>query len=235
MIKEYSEIMLQEEEFWALKPCLNQAAFRDRNTAFFHVSTLVRRHRNRIKSIKNSLGEWVTEEEEVKNIILQGFIEPFQIDRLFSNCSSDVENFSYCFLSEEERECLSNQVLEEEIKCGLWALKPFKAPGIDGLHAGFYQYCWSNVKELVCQEVTNIFETREMPEYLNETLICLIPKCQSLESLSNYRPISLCNSIYKVVTKILIGRIIPFLDRLVSPVQSTFVPGRRGLDNILIA
>jgi len=126
------------------------------------------------------------------------------------------------------------QISKEEIKRGLWALKPFKAPRIDGFHVGFYQYFWADVKELVCQEVTNIFETREMPEYLNETLISLIPKCQSSESFSNYRPISLCNSIYKVVIKILVGRIRPLLDRLVSPVQFAFVPGRRGLANILI-
>ena len=81
----------------------------------------------------------------------------------------------------------------------------------------------------------NIFETRVMLEYLNETLILLIPKCQSPKSLSNYMPIILCNSIYKVVTKIIIGRIRPLLDRIISHVQSASVPGRRGLDNIIIA
>ena len=138
-------------------------------------------------------------------------------------------------LSEEEKESLSTQISEEEIKCGLWALKPFKALGINGLHAGFYQYFWTDVKELVCHEVINIFEKREMPEFLNETLISLISKCQSPESLNNYIPISQCNSIYKVVIKILVSRIRPFLDRPVSPVQFAFVPRRRGLDNILIA
>ena len=81
----------------------------------------------------------------------------------------------------------------------------------------------------------NIFETRAMPEYLNETLISLIPKCQNPESLSNYRPIILCNSIYKVVTKTKVVRIRPLLDRFISHVQSAFVPRRRGLDNIIIA
>ena len=81
----------------------------------------------------------------------------------------------------------------------------------------------------------DIFQTRAIPEYLNETLIWLIPKCQSPESLCNYHPISLCNSIYKVVSKIIVARLRPFLDKIISPVQAAFVPGRKGLDNIIIA
>ena len=67
-----------------------------------------------------------------------------------------------------------------------------------------------------------------VPSYLNETLISLIPICQNPESLSNYRPISLCNSIYKVVSKIIMAHIRPYLNNLISPVQTAFVPGRRG-------
>ena len=74
-----------------------------------------------------------------------------------------------------------------------------------------------------------------MPSYLNETLISLIPKCQNPESLSNYRPISLCNSVYKVVSKIIVACIKPYLSNLISLAQTAFVPGRRGTDNVLIA
>ena len=56
LIEEYSLIMLQEEEYWALKSRLNAANFGDRNTAFFHVTTVVRRHINKIRCIKDSVG-----------------------------------------------------------------------------------------------------------------------------------------------------------------------------------
>ena len=105
--------------------------------------------------------------------------------------SSNMENFACCFLFEEDGDCLSDPVVEEEIRQGLWALKPFKALGVDGLHAGFFQYFWEDVKHFVCNEVISIFDTRRVPEYLNETLITLIPKCPNLKSFSNYRPISL--------------------------------------------
>ena len=73
-----------------------------------------------------------------------------------------------------------------------------------------------------------------MPEYLNRTLITPIPKCNTPESLSNYRPISLCNTVYKIVTKVIVARIHPMLSNLVSPYQMAFVPCRKGADNAII-
>ena len=57
LIEKYSLIMLQEEELWAIKSWLNWAAFGDCNTSFFHVSIVVRRHRNRIRCFKDAMGE----------------------------------------------------------------------------------------------------------------------------------------------------------------------------------
>ena len=68
-----------------------------------------------------------------------------------------------------------------------------------------------------------------MPDYLNQTLITLIPKCSGPDSLSKFRPIGLCNSIYKVVTKIIVLRLRPLLARLISPLQTAFVPGKKGI------
>ena len=73
-----------------------------------------------------------------------------------------------------------------------------------------------------------------MSEKLNQTRIVLIPKIQGPETLGSYRPISLCNTTYKIVTKIIVARLRPFLGNLISPLQSAFVPGRKGVDNAII-
>ena len=97
LIDEYNLTMQQEEEYWALKSRLNWAAYGDSNTSFFHVSTLVKRHRNKIRTLKNFVGEWITNEEGVKEYILLGFKEifqtelltsPFDFEVLYSSCSS---------------------------------------------------------------------------------------------------------------------------------------------------
>ena len=124
-------------------------------------------------------------------------------------------------------------VTDEEISAGLWGLKPYKAPRPDGLHVGFFQHFWLVVGDTMKNEVWSIVNSGIMPEYLNKTLITLIPKCKNPESFYNYRPISLCNTIYKMVTKIIVAYVRPFLSKLISPFQSTFVLGRKGMDNAI--
>ena len=114
-------------------------------------------------------------------------------------------------------------------------MKAFKAPGLDGLHAGFFQWFWLIVGESVKFEIKIFFSTKKIPELLNKTLIVLIPKKLGMETISHFRPISLCNTIYKIVTKILVNRLKHLMPTLVSPSQIAFVLGRRGTDNVIIA
>ena len=120
-------------------------------------------------------------------------------------------------ISDQEALSLTAQVDAKDVKLSLWSLKAFKALGLDGLHPGFFQKCWPTVGESVVNEVRQIFSTGKMPEYLNRTLISLIPKCLGPETLSQFRPISLCNTVYKIVTKIIVGKLRPIIGKLVSP------------------
>ena len=77
------------------------------------------------------------------------------------------------------------------------------------------------VGEVICKA----FQSGTIPAYLNQTLLVMIPKCQGLECLGNYRPISFCNTIYKLITKLIVFKIRPFLDQVISPLQLAFVSG----------
>lgn len=73
-----------------------------------------------------------------------------------------------------------------------------------------------------------------MLENLNDTLLVLIPKVDSPELASQFRPISLCNVAYKIITKAIVNRIRPMMPYLTSCNQTSFVPGRQITDNIVI-
>ena len=181
------------------------------------------------------MGEWIVDTDAVKKHILMGFEKLYTTKLSLSHWQSPISRFSCYFPSEEESAWIDREVEEEDVKNGLWSLKPFKAPGVDGLHAGFYQQFWHEVGKSVSEVVMDVFVKRVVSEYLNDTLITLIPKCSSPETLNNYRPISLCNSIYKVISKIIVSRIRPFIGKLIAPVQTAFVPGRKVIDNVLIS
>ena len=68
-----------------------------------------------------------------------------------------------------------------------------------------------------------------MSDYLNKTLIDLIPKCIDPETVGNFIPISLCNTIYKVVIKIIVNRVRPLPSNIVSPYQVVLSLADRGV------
>lgn len=80
----------------------------------------------------------------------------------------------------------------------------------------------------------NAFENSTIPQDMNKTYVCLIPKIKNPEHITHYRPISLCNTIYKTITKIIVNRIRPHLDKIISPNQCSFIPGRRVVDKAII-
>ena len=164
----------------------------------------------------------------------EGFISLYSTTQVKADWRHNLRHGWQVSLTKEEKNNLDQPISNEEIAFALWSLKAFKAPSPDGLHTGFFQRFWLIVGNSVKEEIRNVFLCWKIPDYLNSTNIVLIPKVQSPESISSYKPISLCNSVYKIITKIIVGRLRPYLDKLISPCQVAFVPRRRGVDNTII-
>ena len=234
LFKELDVVLEQEKDLWALKSRINWMILGDRNTSFYHVLALAQKKRNLITAIKNDAGEWLTEEREVANHIREGFIKIYTTSQEAATRDISYNLYWQPKLSDKEKNSISHMVTDEEIRAALWSLKAFKAPVLDMLHTRFFQRFWLVVGRSVSEEVQFVFKEKKILEYLNRTSIVLIPKTQRPESIGSNRHISLCNSVYKIVSKILVGRIRPLLDQLISPCQAAFVPSRRRVDNAIV-
>ena len=223
----------QIDVYWRQRAHVRWLKEGDRNTAFFHAACSERRRCNKIGRIQKDDGSWVEEEEEKKAFIANYFLNLFR---------SDVQGDSQQILDTVERKVTStmNEMLlapftEVDIKEALDSIGDLKAPGPDGMPAIFYKNFWSTVGRKVVEEVMQVLNGGDMPASWNETTVVLIPKVPKPESVKNLRPISLCNVMYKLVSKVLANRLKQVLPDVISPSQSAFVPGRLISDNILIA
>ncbi|KAL0327239.1 UNVERIFIED_CONTAM: putative mitochondrial protein [Sesamum angustifolium] len=132
-------------------------------------------------------------------------------------------------------ESLLRPYTEMEVTKAFFSMSPLKSPGPDGIPPLFYQKFWHVVKSDVISCVINFLNSRVLPTGFNDMNIVLIPKCKQPQSLSQYRPISLCNVVYKIASKSIANRLKPWLDSIISRAQSAFVPGRLITDNVLVA
>ncbi|KAL0287951.1 UNVERIFIED_CONTAM: hypothetical protein Scaly_2750400 [Sesamum calycinum] len=138
-------------------------------------------------------------------------------------------------LTQEESQALVQSVTREEIKDAFFDIAEDKAPGPDGYSSGFYKAAWPVIGEEMIKAILEFFTTGRLLKQVNTTILALIPKVRAPSTVSDFRPISCCNVLYKVITKIIVQRLRLVLDKLISPSQNAFVPGRSIGDNILLA
>jgi hypothetical protein len=150
-----------------------------------------------------------------------------------SVCLQDLLHLVDPMITDDVNEVLCKEFMDREIADALFDVRPLKSLGLDDFPAHFFQRNWDVLKQVVITGVKQFFMTGRMPQGVSDTTIVLIPK--DLEVVKAFRPISLCNVIYKVVSKCLVNRLWPMLEELIAPTQSAFVPGRMITNNTLIA
>jgi hypothetical protein len=122
----------------------------------------------------------------------------------------------------------------QEIHNIIKGMKSNAVPGPDGLNAAFYKASWDWIKADVLQVVKDFYRSCALPTNLNNTFHALVPKKSGPTIPQDFRPISLCNVIYKIIAKYLADRLKNHLPHIIHPTQAAFVQGRRISTNIII-
>ncbi|XP_038688673.1 uncharacterized protein LOC119987842 [Tripterygium wilfordii] len=230
--KELDVVLFQEELLWYQQSRENWIRSGDRNTKFYHASTMVRKSRSRIEALKGPNDVWISDPASLQVMVHDYFMNLYTMD---DSCDMSLIPRGYFpALNMEQTSEIHMRFSAEEIRQALFDMAPLKAPGPDGINAGFYQRMWSVVGNSLCRFVIEFLDSGIMPSGINDTLLVLIPKVMVPEYVSQFRPISLCNLGYKLITKALTNRLQRVMPSIVSPNQSSFVPGRQITDNIIV-
>ena len=231
--KEINEILTREETMWNQRSRASWIKWGDRNTKFFHATASQRRRQNKIVGIEGVDGIWQENQEDIESTILEYFETIFKTDHpsQFGASLGAIDQRVTQYMNES----LVADFKAEEVWRALIQMHPIKAPGPDSMSPIFYQQYWEIVGPKVIKCVLDSLNSGVLPYGINDTYICLIPKVKSPQKITEYHPISLCNVIYKLISKVLANRLKNILAKIINKSQSAFVLGRLILDNVLVA
>jgi len=99
-----------------------------------------------------------------------------------------------------------------EVKSALFSIESSKTPGPNGFGAGFFKQYWEFLKKDFFNRIVEFFKNGHLLRQINHTFITLIPKRDNPSETHHFRPVSLCNTIYKTISKILVSQVRPLLD-----------------------
>eukprot|EP00253_Pinus_taeda_P033497 PITA_33497 len=193
---------------------------------------LYRRAGNQIDKITIE-GKELSEQEEIKEVAHIHFKSLLTVDLQYMD-SADFLQPVECKINAQQNSELDQDVLEEEIRVAVFSMQSDKAPSPDGFTAAFYRNHWDIIKKDYVRMVKNIFKKNKMGENTKTSHLALIPKDPNPLSFDRFRPISLCNVSYKIVTKILANILKKLLPSLISENQGGFIPKRQIIDNVIL-
>lgn len=202
-----------EEIHWHQRSRLNWINSGDRNTRFFHLSATIRRNKNRISKLELDNGEITYDLELIADSLIKHFSRAFAEEEVCSLTPNLLDGLHS--ISVGQNLVLHGVPSCEEIKATMGQIGSLKSPEPDGLPALFHTSGWETVGDEVCLFIQHIFTNAVVPQELKHTNLVLLPKIKGPESPKDYRPISLCNVLYKVVTKILTNRLRPLLNSMI--------------------
>ncbi|KAA3449628.1 reverse transcriptase [Gossypium australe] len=192
-----------------------------------------RHTRNRINELEDENGNKASTTDDMLKIASDYF------EKLFFASEAGIDDRIFGLVEKRVMECMNANLTkpfsEEEVCNVVKSMPALKAPGIDGFAAIFFQRYWHIIGTDIVGYCLDILNGQREVSDLNKTCIVLISKLDKPKNMSQFRPISLCNVIYKFIAKVMVIRMSDILGDCINESQGAFIPGRLISDNVLIA
>ena len=203
----------------------------DANTRFFHLAANGRRRMNQILRLRVG-----TQQHSGLQAMDQALTDHFWLmTRRGGPSRWRWAGRGASQLTTVQRDALIRPFTVEEVYSAIAGLNGEGAPGPDGLPVFFYKEFWALVKGDVMATMEELRSPQANMERINKSYLFMLPKRQGAESVNDYRPISLSNSIYLIVAKVLANRLKEVIGELIVPFQYAFIPGRQLPDSVVMA
>ncbi|KAL5564766.1 hypothetical protein UlMin_027930 [Ulmus minor] len=232
--RELEALKYKEERYWQQRSKDMWLKNGDRNSKFFHRKASARKAKNSIDGLFDSNMKWCEDKVGIAHIVENYFTNLFSLSSPHSLAMDAVLNSLDAKVSPAMNELLDCRFDAEDVRTAIFQMAPSKSPGADGMSALFYQNFWSIVGDEVTSACLGFLNEGLDLGSINETLITLLPKVKCPTQISEFRPISLCNVLYKITSKMLATRMRSVMDSIISEEQSAFIPRRLISDNAII-
>ncbi|XP_074298841.1 uncharacterized protein LOC141629796 [Silene latifolia] len=231
----------KQHRYWLQRVKLREEVLDGLPTRFLFNRVRQRMAKQHLVAIRTPAGVWLHEPAEVESEILTFFRTLWGASTSspaassFESTESFLSNLDLPSLSSADCSVLSAPFSDNDVLCALRTMDGSKSPGPDGITPRFDQYFWPQIGSLVSAAVVQFLNSGVMLKEWNCTHIVLIPKIDHPELVTHYRPISLCNVIYRIASKCLANRLKLVIPSIISDSQQAFVPGRLMSDGCLVA
>ena len=176
-----------------------------------------RRKKNSISGLWDKNGNWCDTNESIASTTISYFESLFTTSH--PSRIAEVTDTIPTRVANEMNQRLISTFTRDEMEAVLKQMHPTKALGLDSMSTIFFQKYWDVVRNDITCMVLNVLNSNMSIADINRTKITLIPKISSPSKMSNFRPISLCNVVYKLVSKVIANRLKNILPQIISENQ----------------
>ncbi|XP_074293376.1 uncharacterized protein LOC141620390 [Silene latifolia] len=200
----------------------------------FHSIIKGRQSKSKVLKIANTQGVMCKDFGSIQSAFLDFYTELLGTSTATTKVNKTVVQ-SGPICTEDHHQILLSPVSDDEIKQVLFSIPSHKAPAPDGYSSAFFKDSWDNVGKDVCASIRDFFLEGKLLKQLHHTLISVIPKCDIQQNVTQFRPISCCNVVYKCISKLICNRLSTILPDIISDNQGGFIKWRSIVENILIS
>ena len=231
---ELDELIMEEMRGAALRSKIDWYEDGERSSKFFFNLEKSRQNKKIMTKLVDDNGEVYYDQSSILKEQVKFYRHLYQ-EQLCNEHSQDelLSNITRT-LPQSDVEFCDSPLNSNDLKDALFAMEANKSPGNDGLTAEFYKVFWYDLIHVFETLIEHTFSCNHLCDSMRIGTISLIPKKGDLAKLKNWRPISLLNVDYKIVSKAIANRISKVIQTLISEDQTCCIPGRDISENILI-